>query len=279
TTSGAARRFRGRSSRRTGRARWRSDPACTSVASGRRAGGGSSPTGATDRAAARTGAGSTVGPAAGAGPRRSAVRGTSGRRAGPPAALAVLGGLLTVLVTVPERLVPGLGTYARPLLIGLAWLAFAAAIPLARRIPARVAVPVILAGAVAMPVAAAVGPPGGSDDVYRYVWDGRVQAAGINPYRYPPASTELVFLRDPGLWPAHETAWCVTSDDPSSDERLVPGCTLINRPAVPTIYPPVAQAYFFVVHVLSPAGALARPFQLAGAVVAIATTLLLLFAA
>ena len=173
---------------------------------------------------------------------------------------------------------PGLGTY-RPLLIGLAWLAFAATVPLARRIPARVAVPVILAGAVAVPVAAAFGPPSGSDDVYRYVWDGRVQAAGINPYRYPPASTELVFLRDPGLWPAHETAWCVTSDDPSSDERLVPGCTLINRPAVPTIYPPVAQAYFFVVHVLSPAGALARPFQLAGVAVAIATTLLLLLAA
>ena len=59
----------------------------------------------------------------------------------------------------------------------------------------------------------------------------------------------------------------------------MPGCTLINRPAVPTIYPPVAQAYFFVVHVLSPAGALARPFQLAGVAVAIATTLLLLLAA
>ncbi|MBX6752312.1 MAG: hypothetical protein IRY85_22065, partial [Micromonosporaceae bacterium] len=205
------------------------------------------------------------------------------RRVGPPAALVVLGALLTVLVTVPERLAPGLGTYARPLLVGLAWLAFAAAIPLARCTPVRVAVPVILAGAVAMPVAAAFGPPGGSDDVYRYVWDGRVQATGINPYRYPPASAELVFLRDPLLWPAHETAWCVPADDPaddpSGDERLVPGCTLINRPVVPTIYPPVAQAYFFAVHALSPVGALARPFQLAGAAVAIATTLLLLLAA
>ena len=26
-----------------------------------------------------------------------------------------------------------------------------------------------------------------SSDIYRYVWDGRVQAAGINPYRYFPA--------------------------------------------------------------------------------------------
>src|SRR5512132_3887780 len=29
-------------------------------------------------------------------------------------------------------------------------------------------------------------PPYLSDDIYRYVWDGRVQAAGINPYRYIP---------------------------------------------------------------------------------------------
>ena len=25
-----------------------------------------------------------------------------------------------------------------------------------------------------------------SSDIYRYVWDGKVQAAGINPYRYVP---------------------------------------------------------------------------------------------
>src|SRR5687767_6013606 len=33
--------------------------------------------------------------------------------------------------------------------------------------------------------------PSLSDDIYRYVWDGRVQQAGINPYRYPPAAIEL----------------------------------------------------------------------------------------
>ncbi|MCO5244525.1 MAG: hypothetical protein M9927_11995 [Anaerolineae bacterium] len=25
-----------------------------------------------------------------------------------------------------------------------------------------------------------------SDDMYRYVWEGRVQANGFSPYRYPP---------------------------------------------------------------------------------------------
>jgi hypothetical protein len=192
-----------------------------------------------------------------------------------PAALGLLGVLLAILVTVPESLTPGLGSFARPVFVGLAWLVFIAAIPLARRSPARVAIPVILAFAVALPVAAALGPPGSSDDVYRYVWDGRVQAAGIDPYAHPPSSAELLALRDPLLWPP-ESHWCVAPGATSPQgEPLAAGCTLINRPAVPTIYPPAAQAYFLGVHALSPAGALASPFQIAGALFAIATTLAL----
>jgi alpha-1,6-mannosyltransferase len=63
-----------------------------------------------------------------------------------------------------------------------------------------------------------------SSDIYRYVWDGRVQAAGINPYRYIPADETLAFLRDGTIFPH------------------------INRAdAAVTIYPPVAQFFFFVV--------------------------------
>ena len=36
--------------------------------------------------------------------------------------------------------------------------------------------------------------PVGSDDVYRYMWDGRVQDAGINPYMYTPVDHVLDFL-------------------------------------------------------------------------------------
>jgi hypothetical protein len=63
-----------------------------------------------------------------------------------------------------------------------------------------------------------------SSDIYRYVWDGRVQAAGINPYRYFPADEALAFLRDATIFPG------------------------INRAdfAV-TIYPPVAQFFFLIV--------------------------------
>ncbi|MBI3606896.1 MAG: hypothetical protein HY207_02900 [Nitrospirae bacterium] len=39
------------------------------------------------------------------------------------------------------------------------------------------------------------GEPTLSDDVYRYVWDGRVFAAGINPYQYPPDHPALIKLR------------------------------------------------------------------------------------
>src|SRR5712692_2016028 len=44
-------------------------------------------------------------------------------------------------------------------------------------------------------------PPYLSDDIYRYVWDGRVQAAGINPYRYIPADERLQSLRDEEIYP------------------------------------------------------------------------------
>ena len=60
-----------------------------------------------------------------------------------------------------------------------------------------------------------------SDDVYRYLWDGHVSLAGINPYFYPPDAVELEGLR---------TAWH----------------HLINNPSVPTIYPPLAQVAFIL---------------------------------
>ncbi len=198
------------------------------------------------------------------------------RRAIAPAVLVALGVLLTVLVTVPVGLVPGLGSGALPALITLAWVAFAAAIPLARRVAHRIAVPVIVAGAVAMPLAAALVPPTNGGDIYRYVWDARVQAAGIDPYQHPPAAAALVPLRDPMLWPA-DGPWCVAPGEISAGGApLAPGCTLIDQPAQHTTNPPAAQAYFRVIRAISPAGSLARPFQLAGAVFAIATSLLLL---
>jgi hypothetical protein len=44
-----------------------------------------------------------------------------------------------------------------------------------------------------------------SSDIYRYIWDGRVQAAGINPYRYVPNAPELAQLRDAANLSAHQS--------------------------------------------------------------------------
>ncbi len=59
-----------------------------------------------------------------------------------------------------------------------------------------------------------------SDDMYRYVWDGRVQAQGLSPYRYPPNAPELRTLRDTKIW------------------------KYINRKDAITVYPPAAQMVY-----------------------------------
>ena len=71
-------------------------------------------------------------------------------------------------------------------------------------------------------------PPYLSDDIYRYVWDGRVQSAGINPYRYIPADESLAKLRDDKIYP-----------------------NINRRDYARTIYPPVAEGAFLLITRLS----------------------------
>ena len=65
-----------------------------------------------------------------------------------------------------------------------------------------------------------------SKDMYRYIWDGRVQQNGINPYLYPPQADELENLRDNQIYPN------------------------INRKDYPTLYPAGAQVFFRIFYVL-----------------------------
>jgi len=58
-----------------------------------------------------------------------------------------------------------------------------------------------------------------SDDIQRYLWDGKVAASGLDPYRYEPNAPEVRELRD--------EPW----------ERL-------PHRQVPTVYPPLALAVF-----------------------------------
>ena len=106
-----------------------------------------------------------------------------------------------------------------------------------------------------------------------------MQAAGIDPYQYVPTATQLTGLRNDFLF--HPKAeYCVSPSYASSHPaaELTPGCTRINRPTVPTIYPPVAEAYFLGVHYLPTASDSAKPIQATTALVAVLITVLLLFA-
>ena len=65
-----------------------------------------------------------------------------------------------------------------------------------------------------------------SRDMYRYIWDGRVQQDGINPYLYPPQADKLEHLRENQIYPK------------------------INRKDYPTLYPAGAQIFFRIFYAL-----------------------------
>ncbi len=82
----------------------------------------------------------------------------------------------------------------------------------------------VLAVAAVLRLSLLAAPPFMSSDIYRYVWDGRVQAAGMNPYAYIAADPHLAALRDTAIYPN------------------------INRlNYAHTIYPPMAQMIFAAV--------------------------------
>lgn len=69
--------------------------------------------------------------------------------------------------------------------------------------------------------------PIGSEDAYRYVWDGKVQANGLNPYLYPATDPHLAFLRSPLLPAAMNHADLRTIYFPLS-EWIFYGCYVVS---------------------------------------------------
>lgn len=80
--------------------------------------------------------------------------------------------------------------------------------------------PHLIAAAVTVRIVFLAAEPLLSDDIFRYVWDGRVAANGINPFLHSPDAEALSHLRDALIWPH------------------------INHQSVSTIYPPGAQLLF-----------------------------------
>ncbi|HLY26469.1 MAG TPA: glycosyltransferase 87 family protein, partial [Aggregatilineales bacterium] len=86
----------------------------------------------------------------------------------------------------------------------------------------RSALPLLFGFAIVFNAALLPSIPNLSDDMYRYIWDGRVQASGFNPYRYASDAPELILLRDAEIW------------------------ARMNRRGATTIYPPGAQLVFAI---------------------------------
>ena len=141
------------------------------------------------------------------------------------AAVAVLGVALVALSWPLHRLTDVVDPRAPYVSAELAMLVVCAlASALLWRRARRRDVVIVLAVAVLARGLLVAGAPTLSNDAYRFVWDGRVQAAGINPYRYVPAARRLARLRD----------WDVF--------------TRVNRPYTRTLYPPADELVFLSAH-------------------------------
>src|SRR5712664_1451331 len=138
--------------------------------------------------------------------------------------LASIGLVLVALTLVTPFAFEALGDNAFMALTMSAGLLTIVATRLAARTPTYRALWLIFGLGIVLRACVLLFDPLLSSDIYRYVWDGRVQAAGFNPYRYIPADDALTPLRDEAIYPH------------------------INRADYAhTIYPPAAQIIYFVV--------------------------------
>jgi hypothetical protein len=93
-----------------------------------------------------------------------------------------------------------------------------------KKFPGGTLLIILIGGALFRLILVPLDPPRLSTDIYRYIWDGRLQGVGINPYLYLPVDPQLAGLRDDSIYPN------------------------INRKEYAhTIYPPAAQIFFFAV--------------------------------
>ncbi len=86
----------------------------------------------------------------------------------------------------------------------------------------------VLAVTLATRAAFLAAPPSLSGDLFRYVWEGKVLAHGLDPYRLSPSDPALAALRDVAIHP------------------------FVNHPELAAIYPPLALAGYAAISAISP---------------------------
>ena len=135
--------------------------------------------------------------------------------------VCILGAILLVALTICSRKLSGLGEPAFLIPLGIAGMAYLLAIReffLTPRFSRRV-IFVGLALAALWHLPFLLTPPGSDDDIHRYLWDGRVQRLGYNPY--------IVVPSDPALAGLH-----------TRETRT------LNNPDLPSPYPAGAELFF-----------------------------------
>lgn len=105
--------------------------------------------------------------------------------------------------------------------LGLCFIPYAAAIWSSRAVDRNVLRALSIAVSAVFGAVLLFAPPVLSDDLYRYLWEGRLWLEGQNPFRVAPDDPALTALRDDG--------W-----------------TRINNKPLASLYPPLAQLLFTV---------------------------------
>jgi hypothetical protein len=139
-------------------------------------------------------------------------------------------GCAAYLAVFRTEALAGLGPLRNLAATGLALLPYAVAVRLAAQVtqPSRLDLAVLFGGLVLLRLCLPLGAVEGSDDAYRYLWDGLVQSHGINPYAHAPQAEALTPLRDALFHP------------------------FVYRPDMRTVYPPLAMLWFRLAYALTP---------------------------
>jgi alpha-1,6-mannosyltransferase len=139
----------------------------------------------------------------------------------PSARLLIFGTALLVTLTICARKFSNIGEPSFIISMAVAGIAYLFAVRELFSTPKspQGVVVIGLVFAAAWHVPFLLKPPGLDDDIRRYLWDGRVQRLGYNPY--------VVVPNDPALAALH-----------------TPETRTMNNPHVPSPYPPCAQLFF-----------------------------------
>ncbi len=162
-------------------------------------------------------------------------------------------GLYLVLMQMSARFAWGTATTERPLLVtlGILGLLFglyaAASSVVLRNVTARHNLAAVIVFSVAFRLLMLFSEPIQEIDAYRYLWDGKVVTAGVNPFRYSPQQVRNA-KTDAEITADLRRLVSVRDRSPANAEIL----SRIHYGELTTVYPPTSQAVFAGVAALTP---------------------------